>query len=105
MEPRPEVQAYVARYRAKYGEDPDVFSTYAYDSVILVHRLVSQYGTDRKAIRDGLGKITDMPSVIFGPVKFDTEARRIYGIRSVKLVVKDGAFTQWDGSKPVASAN
>jgi branched-chain amino acid transport system substrate-binding protein len=43
--------------------------------------------------------------VIFGPVKFDVEARRIYGIRSVKLVVKDGAFTQWDGSKPVASAN
>ena len=42
--------------------------------------------------------------MIFGPVKFDVEARRIYGIRSVKLVVKDGAFTQWDGNKPVASA-
>jgi branched-chain amino acid transport system substrate-binding protein len=104
-EPRPEVQAYVARYRAKYGEDPDVFSTYAYDSIILVNELVSRYGAERKAIHDGLAKIDGVPSVIFGPVKFDVEARRIYGIRSVKLVVKDGAFTQWDGSKPVASAN
>jgi branched-chain amino acid transport system substrate-binding protein len=70
-----------------------------------VNELVSRYGAERKAIHDGLAKVDGVPSVIFGPVKFDVEARRIYGIRSVKLVVKDGAFTQWDGNKPVASAN
>lgn len=102
LEPRAEVQNYAARYRAKYGEDPDVFSTYAYDSIILVHRVVSEYGTDRKAIRDGLAKIKNVPSVVFGPVSFDVEARRFFGSRSVRLVVKDGKFVQWDGARPVA---
>ena len=61
-EPRPEVQDYVARYRAKYGEDPDVFSTYAYDSIILVNEMVSRYGAERKAIHDGLAKVDGVPA-------------------------------------------
>lgn len=103
LEPRAEVQNYASRYRAKYNEDPDVFSTYAYDSIILVHKVISEYGADRKAIRDGLAKIKDVPSVVFGPVSFDVEARRFFGSRSVRLVVKDGKFTQWDGARPVAA--
>ncbi len=103
-EPRPEVQNYIARYRAAYNEDPDVFSTYAYDTAILLHRVISQYGTDRKAIRDGLAAVTDVPSVIYGLAKFDTESRRVYGSRSVRLEVKNGSFALWDGTR-AASTN
>ncbi len=104
-EPAPAVQNYVRRFRAKYGEDPDVFSTYAYDSVILIHQVIAQYGTDRKAIRDGLATVKDVPSVIFGLAHFDLDSRRITGSRSVPLKIKDGAFALWDGAPPAPSTN
>jgi len=102
-EPRAEVQNFVARFRAKYNEEPDVFSSYAYDSIILVHRVISQYGADRKAIRDGLATIKDVPSVVFGPVSFNLEARRFFGSRSVRLIVKDGKFGLWDPASRTAT--
>ena len=31
-----------------------------------------QFGIERKAIKQGLGKIKDVPSVVYGKVAFDT---------------------------------
>ena len=36
-----------------------------------------EFGTDRKAIRDGLAKVKDVPSVIFGKATFDAATRRV----------------------------
>jgi len=99
-DPRPEVQNFVKTYRARYGKDPDTFGAVAYDSIILLAQDIRQFGTDRKAIRDGLAKIEDVPSVIFGKIKFDPTTRRVAGARHLYLVVKDGKFTTWDGGKP-----
>jgi branched-chain amino acid transport system substrate-binding protein len=101
-EQRPEVQTFVKHFKAKYNEDPDSFAAGAYDTVILVGQVIKQYGTDRKAIRDGLAQIKDVPSVIYGKVQFDPQTRRISGPRNINLLVKDGKFTVWDGS-PLAS--
>jgi branched-chain amino acid transport system substrate-binding protein len=101
-EQRPEVQTFVKNFKAKYNEDPDSFAAGAYDTVILVGQVIKQYGTDRKAIRDGLAQIKDVPSVIYGKVQFDPQTRRISGPRNINLLVKDGKFTVWDGS-PLAS--
>jgi branched-chain amino acid transport system substrate-binding protein len=56
-------------------------------------------GTDRRAIRDALGQLKDVPSVIFGKATFDTATRRILGAKNAELVVKDGRFQIWDGKK------
>ncbi|MBP2231935.1 branched-chain amino acid transport system substrate-binding protein [Azospirillum agricola] len=99
-EPRPEVQRFVAAYRAKHNEEPDAFSAYAYDAALVAHRVIEAGGTDRTAIRDAFPRVKDIPSVIFGSASFDPATRRVSGVRNVKLVVKDGAFALWDGGVP-----
>jgi len=102
-DPRPEVQAFVKTYQAKYGKDPDNFAATAYDTIVLFAEVIKQYGTDRKAIHNGLAKIKDVPSVVFGKVAFDTQTRRVLGAKTINLVVKNGKFAAWDGTKPVVN--
>jgi len=99
-DPRPEVQTFVKAYQAKYGKDPDTFAAIAYDTVVLLSEVIKQYGTERKAIRDGLASIKDVPSVIYGRVTFDPQTRRVLGAKTINLVIKNGKFALWDGSKP-----
>jgi branched-chain amino acid transport system substrate-binding protein len=100
---RPEVQAFVTKFKAKYNEEPDDFNAVAYDTIILLAAVIDKYGLDRTAIRDGLAEIKDVPSVIYGKASFDTQTRRVAGARAVYLVVKNGQFVLWDGKKPSAS--
>ncbi|RDJ27694.1 ABC transporter substrate-binding protein [Bosea caraganae] len=97
-DPRPEVQTFVKSYIAKYGAEPDAFAARAYDTVILAGHVFRQYGTERRAIRDGLAEIKDVPSVIFGKATFDKETRRVVGAQNARLVIKDGKFVVWDRS-------
>lgn len=102
-EPRPEVQNFVSKFRARYNEDPDTFNAVAYDTIVLMAQVFDQFGTERACVRDGLAKIKDVPSVIFGKATFDPETRRVAGARAVYLVVKDGKFAPWGGVKPPAN--
>ncbi len=98
------MQTFVKNYKAKYNEEPDSFAAGAYDTMVLFSHVIKQYGPERKAIRDGLAQIKDVPSVIFGKVVFDPETRRISGPKSINLIVKNGAFVLWDGSKPAVAS-
>ncbi|MFM0224225.1 ABC transporter substrate-binding protein [Paraburkholderia dipogonis] len=100
-DPRPEVQSFVQRYRAKYGAEPDTFAARAYDAMILASEVIRRYGADRTAVHDGFSKISDVPSVIFGKFKFDPQTRRVAGAKNLDLVVKDGKFALWDGASAV----
>lgn len=104
-EPRPEVQRFVAAYRAKHSEEPDAFAAYAYDAVLVAQAVIAAGGTDRTAIRDAFTRVKDIPSVIFGKATFDPGSRRVSGVRNVKLVVRDGAFALWDGTPPTSATN
>jgi branched-chain amino acid transport system substrate-binding protein len=97
-DPRPEVQKFVAEYRSKYHQEPDSFSAGAYDTMILVAQLFKDYGTTRDAVQDGLGKIHDVPSVIYGKVTFNPATRRVKTAHYTLLQVKNGKFV-------VAAAN
>lgn len=101
-DPRPEVQKFVKSYQAKYNEIPDSFAAGAYDTMVLAGQVLTQYGTERTAIRDGLAQIQDVPSVIFGKVSFGPD-RRVANPENIKLVVKDGQFAVWDGQQPARS--
>ena len=101
-DPRPEVQRFVAAYR-KTGEGaPGFYVARAYDAMTLLASVMRQFGTARPAIRDGLEKIRNVPSVIFGSVTFDPETRRVRHPASIDLVVRNGAFALWDGKPAIA---
>lgn len=99
-DPRPEVQSFVQAFTAKYGRQPDGFNATAYDTMNLFAALVQQFGATRENIHAGLAKIRDVPSVVYGRMTFDPATRRVSGARYERLVVRDGRFTLWDGSKP-----
>ena len=98
-DPRPEVQDFVRRYRAKYSQEPDSFSAGAYDAMVLFAALCDQYGTTRQAMQEGLLAISDVPSVICGKVAFDPRKRRVPNATWRLLTVKDAKFILWDGTR------
>lgn len=103
-EPRAEVQNFVKRFRARYQREPDAFNAYAFDAVVLAAAALRQaHSTDRKAVRDAFYKVKDVPSIVFGRSTFDPVTRRVVGVKSVDLVVKDGRWVVWDGKKSLAS--
>jgi branched-chain amino acid transport system substrate-binding protein len=99
-DPRPEVQSFVKAFQAKYNRDPDGFNATAYDTMNLFAALVKQFGATREGIHEGLGKIKAVPSVVYGSITFDPATRRVSGARYERLVVADGKFTLWDGTRP-----
>ena len=100
-DPRPEVQAFAKRWKAKYpGEDIDYFAVHAYDSIKLAAAVIAVGGTDRKAIRDAFAKVKDVPSVIYGKVTFNPETRRVDDFLGARLIIKGGKFVVWNGVKP-----
>ncbi len=101
-DPRPEVQAFVKAYEAKYHETPDAFAAFAYDAMILTAAVLRQYGTTRTDFQEGLGKISNVPSVIFGRLHFDPKTRRVAGAKVTDIEVVNGKFTLYDG-KPAHS--
>jgi branched-chain amino acid transport system substrate-binding protein len=90
-EPRPEVRAFVAAFRSRYGGDPDVGSALAYDSVRLLANAVRSGASAAPAaiateLRQGHGG-----SGVTGPFTFDEQGNRV-GQRVVSMVVNHGRF-------------
>ena len=99
-DPRPEVQAFARKWRAKYHEDLDYFAVHAYDSLKVAAAVIALGGTDRTAVRDAFARIKDVPSVIYGKVTFNPANRRVDEFLGARLVVRNGKFAVWDGRKP-----
>jgi branched-chain amino acid transport system substrate-binding protein len=68
--------------------------------MVLFAALARQFGPTREAMHDGLAKIQDVPSVIYGKMRFNPETRRVQVANYKYLLVAGGAFTLWDGVKP-----
>jgi len=98
-DPRPVVQKFVKNFEAKFGAQPDAYNGRAYDTFILLAEVMRQFGTDRKAIKEGLGKIKDVPSVVYGKVAFDPGTRRVADPFVSRIVVKDGKWAAYEGAK------
>jgi branched-chain amino acid transport system substrate-binding protein len=102
-DPAPEVQHFVHGFEAKYHQQPDAFNAFAYDAVIIAAYALRSGGTDRRAVRDALVKLHDVPSVIFGKATFNPETRRVIGVKSVNLMVVNGQWALLQ-SKPALAA-
>ncbi len=70
-DPRPEVQEWVSKYQAKYGQRPDALATLGYDAtLLLIEALKNAPKLTPKEIRDAMAKISDFPCVS-GKISFD----------------------------------
>jgi branched-chain amino acid transport system substrate-binding protein len=98
-DPRPQVQEFVKKFVAKHNEQPDAYNGRAYDTFILLAAVMRQFGTDRKSIQQGLGKIKDVPSVVFGKATFDPATRRVADPIVSRIEVKNGKWTAYEGAK------
>jgi branched-chain amino acid transport system substrate-binding protein len=96
-DPRPEVQAFVTKYKAKYNESPDLFATIAYDTIVLIAQAIKIGGPTRQGVHDALPKLKDVPSVLYGKVTFDLTTRRVQNPIFENLIVKNGDFVPFSG--------
>jgi branched-chain amino acid transport system substrate-binding protein len=100
-DPRPEVAAFVKKWKARYGDaEIDYFSVHAYDSIKLAAAALSLAADSsgaitRSAVREAFAKVKDVPSVIYGKVAFNPETRRIDDFLGARLVIKDGKIVPW----------
>jgi branched-chain amino acid transport system substrate-binding protein len=101
-DPRPEVQRFVRGFEAKYHREPDAFNAYAYDATIIAAYALRSGGLDRRGVRDALAKLHDVPSVVFGKATFDPTTRRVIGVKSIDLVVRDGHWATLSGTAVAA---
>jgi branched-chain amino acid transport system substrate-binding protein len=99
-DPRPEVASFVKKWKAKYGSSEiDFFAVHAYDSMRLMAAAIEQGGADRKAIRDSLGKLSGVPSVLYGKVNFNPDTRKVDSFLGARLIIKGGQLVAWDGKR------
>jgi len=92
-------QAFVTKYRAKYGIDPDDFAAWAYTAFNITVDAIKRTGItsgspeDRQKLRDALAATRNVPSILgSGTFSFDVERAPIYGYSI--LQVKDGQLMQ-----------
>ena len=86
-DPRPEVQKFVAAYRAKFGMDPDALATLSYDATGLFLKAFADAGTTKgSAIRDAMKGISFQG--VTGLLSFDADRNPIKS--AVILSIKDG---------------
>jgi len=63
-QPSPETDAFIKAYRAKYNEDPDMFSAQYYDAVMIIAQAMEKaQSSDPKVFKDELAKLKDYPGV------------------------------------------
>jgi branched-chain amino acid transport system substrate-binding protein len=104
-DPRPAVQDFVKRYRAKYGTgEPDAYVARAYDAMNVAIAALRKGGATRQGAHDGLAAIKDVPSLVYGQLTFDTASRRVRQPAIAYLMVKDGQFAAWDGKPALGGA-
>ncbi|MCL6634389.1 MAG: ABC transporter substrate-binding protein [Peptococcaceae bacterium] len=90
-DPRPEVKAWVEKYKAKYGSAPDALATLCYDATKLLLNAIKTANSDDPAkIKDALQATKDF-SVVSGKITFDKDGNPI----------KPAAILQVKGGKQV----
>ena len=96
-DPRPEVQAFVAAYQAKFGEVPDALATLAYDAAnILLTAMTEAGNNDPEVVKDALAAINF--NGVSGNITYDENHNPIKS--AVILQVKDGKVSYKETVNP-----
>jgi len=90
---------FAARYRQRYGADPDTWAAYAYDAAVLTIGAIRTAGLNHARIMDALGGIERYQGVA-GPMSFDATWNNIAAPLMVRVV--NGRFVGADEDDSVA---
>lgn len=94
-QPSPETAAFLEKYRAKFNEEPDMFSAQYYDAVmILAQAMEAANSADPKVYREELAKLKDYPGVS-GNTTFRSDREPIKSPVCL-ITIKDGEFSLLD---------
>lgn len=94
-QPSAETEKFLKAYRAKYKEDPDMFSAQYYDAVmILAKAMTDAKSTDPSVFKNELAKLKDYPGVS-GNTTFRADREPIKSPVCL-ITVKDGKFSLLD---------
>lgn len=93
--PDPRVQDFVTKFRAAYGQDPNIFSTQAYDGMHILASAIKAGDFTREGARKALETMEPHQGV-GGVIAFDPQSREATGKTFVPIQVKDGKFALWD---------
>ncbi|WP_067815534.1 ABC transporter substrate-binding protein [Nocardia inohanensis] len=88
----PKIQAFVGKFKAKFGTDPGDFNVYAYDALNVLVKAAKQGGASREGVLKGLREIKDFDGIGLGTFAFDQTTRRPSGVKPIELVLKNGQF-------------
>jgi branched-chain amino acid transport system substrate-binding protein len=93
-DPRPEVQAFVAAFRKRYGVEPDGNAALSYDATRLVALAITEAGPDRAAVREWLAGLRARGAYrgVTGPIAF-AESGDVVGKGFVMTRITRGALT------------
>ena len=88
------VRAFVEEYLARFGEEPDMRATAAFDSVQVLAYAIRVAGTDAAAIRDALMSLRDFQDAVTGPLYYFTSTRDV--VRPIQVqIVRNSEFHHW----------
>ena len=95
-------QAFVQKYQAEYGHEPEPWAAQAYATLHILANAIAHAGsTDSAAIRDALAQTMDFPTIL-GNFSFDPNGEAMYDkVRErVVHIVKDGKLQPLETAVP-----
>lgn len=88
--PDPKIQEFVAKYKAKYGKNPDTMALLAYDAGMILFDAIKQAGsTEGEAIKNKLATMKDFPGVS-GMITINEDRNAVKP--AVVMEIRDGKF-------------
>ena len=102
--PIPVVQDFVAKYRAKYSEEPDSIAALAYDSAnLLAHAMAEAPSLKGSDIRDSIAAVKEFPGVC-GKITFDANRTPVKAATILKVTGGKIVFVKEIGAPGAAPA-
>ncbi len=96
---KPEVQAFVKAFLAKYPNETAVtgFEAGAYDALNVAVAAVKAGGATREGALAGFQQIKDVPSVVYGKITFDQSTRRVASPSLTPTILQGGKWVEYKG--------
>jgi len=94
----PDVQAFVAAFKAKYPKEEHVtgFEAGAYDALNVAVAAAKAGGTTREGILKGFPLVKDVSSVVYGKITFDPGTRRVASPQLTPTILNGGTWVEKD---------
>ena len=80
-------QKFITSYRMKTGEEPDLFSIYAYVNVKILSKVINEVGVSGTAMKKWLSSMKDFDSII-GPLSFDKDRNIVMPLELLQLTAE-----------------